>query len=505
MPYRLIKRKVNKLLITLYVLMVGGMLGSLGFAIQQNWELKLKSTQSDLSRQAGIGNFIISNAIVHATQSLGAAQRAMQPILNGGPLSALQAHEILQNTLSDFQAYSNTEYEGLLLYIDPQGQLLARTDHYPAERIDLSDRAYVRNLQQSPETERTIGPLVRARSTGEWVFHVSTSLRDKQGNFRGILAQQIRATDIAKDLVKYIDTNRTGLLISQSSDAGISFVYPLHWLVQPGLSGIDVPYSDYARRSTSPQDAFIWPIDHGTGQARLLVGYEHSELSGLLTTIRLPLSEVAYAFFQENLFLLAVVCVALFLITGIFRHLYRTSNHLSEALHAAYSDPLTQLPNRRAFDDMFPRLLREAMRTREPLSVLFVDIDHFKRFNDDYGHEGGDIALRAVAQSLRHCAARPLDFVSRWGGEEFVVLLPHTPLDAAILIAVRMLETVRELQLKGEHGEAMRQVTVSIGIARGDLASGYLCEELVHLADLAMQQAKQTGRDRYVVYPKTEV
>ena len=168
-------------------------------------------------------------------------------------------------------------------------------------------------------------------------------------------------------------------------------------------------------------------------------------------------------------------------------------------------DPLTQLPNRRAFDDMLPRLLREAMRTRAPLSVLFVDIDHFKRFNDDYGHEGGDIALRAVAHSLRQCAARPLDFVSRWGGEEFVVLLPHTPLDAATLIAMRMLETVRALQLKGEHGEAMRQVTVSIGIARGDLASGCLCEELVHLADLAMQQAKQAGRDRYVIHTKTEV
>ncbi len=500
MPYRLIKRKVNKLFITLYVLMMVGMLGSLGFAIQQNWELKLQSTQSDLSRQAGIGSFVLSNGIAHATQSLAAAQRALQPVLNGGPLSALQAHEVLQSTLSDFLAYSNTNYEGLLLYIDPQGQLVARTDHYPAERIDLSDRLYVQRLQQSPQTDRVIGPLVRARSTGEWVFHVSTPLRDKYGHFRGVLAQQIRATDIAKDLVKYVDTQKKGLLISQSSEAGLSFVYPLHWLVQPGLEAIETPYADYARRSTSPQDAFIWPRTNGTSEARLLVGYEHSEVSGLLTTIRLPLSEVAYAFFLENLFLLAVVCLAVALITGIFVHLYRTYHHLTDALHDAYSDSLTQLPNRRAFEDMLPRLLREAMRNREPLSVLFVDIDHFKLFNDDYGHDGGDIALRAVACALSQCATRPLDFACRWGGEEFVVLLPHTPLPAATLIAERMLETVRALQLLDKDGQTMRQVSVSIGIASGDIRSLCLGQELVHLADVAMQQAKQEGRDRCVVH-----
>ncbi len=502
MPHNRIKRKVNKILITLYALMVMGLLGSLGFAMVQNWQLKIQSVKSDLARQAGVGNFIVSNAIVNASKSLSSAQRAMQQILNDSTLSALQAHEILQNSLHEFNAYSNSDYEGLLLLLDPNGELLARTDHYPAGRINFSDRFYFQQLLRHPQSERAIGPLLKARTTGEWVFHVSVPLRDSKGQLRGVLAQQIRAIDIARDLTKYVATNGNGLLVSQSPEAGKSFIYPLHQLPQSGVASVETPYADFARRSTSPQDAFVWPQTPDSTEEHGLVGYEHSYISGLLTTMYLPLSHVWFGFLQENIFLLVIAGTALLLISGIFLRLHRTSHQLTDALHDAYIDTLTQCPNRRAFDDMFPRLLRAAMRAQEPLSVLFIDIDRFKQFNDDYGHDGGDAALQAVARTLTSCATRPFDFVCRWGGEEFVVLLPNTQEDAAIHMAEKILSTVRAAPLFTAQGTPMRHVTVSIGIASSMVASVSLGQSLVNEADEAMQAAKRAGRDQWLAHPR---
>ncbi len=499
MPMFRINKRVNKLLISLYALMVLGLLGSLGVAVHQNWLLKAESTKTELARQAGIGNFIVENAIIHATKSLTAGQKNMNAVLNGGPLSARQAHDILHSTLDELSAYSNTSYGGLLLFLNEQGQLLARTDQEKSERLDFSDRFYFQRLKQQPELGLTLSPLRKAATTGAWVFHVAVPIRDKTGRFRGVLAQQIQIADIAQELNKYLNNGHASQLVTQSADTGLSFVYPLHLLARTAPEAIETPYADYARRSTSPQDTFNWPVSTDSKDPQALVGYAQTRQSNLLTTIALPVADVWWSFLLENLSLIVVAGIALFLITALFMHLYRISSRLSEALHDAFFDALTQIPNRRAFDDMFPRLLREAMRSQKPLSVLFIDIDHFKRFNDDYGHDGGDIALRAVAQTLRLCATRPLDFVSRWGGEEFIILLPHTNEEAAILIAEKVLAAVRQIQLHN-CGAPMRNVSVSVGIACGVVNSRPLGEQLVPQADVAMKQAKQAGRDRYVVY-----
>lgn len=494
-----INKKVNKLLITLYVLMVLGLLGSLGVAIYQNWQLKYKSTQIELAREAGIGNFVVENAILSAAKSLHAAQQAIQPMINGGPLSAAQAHDTLQNSLNEFKTYSNSTYGGLLLYLDRQGELLARTDEASSSSINLSDRLYFLRLRQNLNLERTISPMVKARTTGEWVFHVAVALKDKHGDFQGVLAQQIQASDIAKDLSKYLAAGKSVQMVSQSP-MGISFAYPLQRLEQEGPQRIETPYADFARRSTAPQDAFTWPPSANANQRQTLVGYAHSEQSGLLTTIEHPLNDLWLSFLTENLPLISIAGIALILITGIFLHLHHISDKLSDALHDAFFDALTQIPNRRAFDDMYPRLLRDAMRSQEPMSVLFMDIDHFKNFNDDYGHDGGDIALKAVARTIHACAARPLDFVCRWGGEEFVAILPRTSEAAATLLAQKILAAVRTIALRQDNGTPMRSVSVSIGIASGRITSKELGEHLVCEADATMLLAKQAGRNRYVVH-----
>jgi diguanylate cyclase (GGDEF)-like protein len=174
----------------------------------------------------------------------------------------------------------------------------------------------------------------------------------------------------------------------------------------------------------------------------------------------------------------------------------------------ANQDSLTGIPNRRLWDETIQREWLRAQRSRGPLSVGLVDVDHFKAFNDRYGHAAGDQCLRAVAQALRGCCLRPADLVARYGGEEFALLLPETSLDGAEHVAHRVLDTMTALCLPHESSPTAPHVTVSVGVAtytpstvpRRDGEEPWDLEcaaaELVKLADGALYSAKQAGRAR---------
>jgi diguanylate cyclase (GGDEF)-like protein len=165
---------------------------------------------------------------------------------------------------------------------------------------------------------------------------------------------------------------------------------------------------------------------------------------------------------------------------------------LDELKALAYTDALTGLANHRRFQE---KLAEEAERSRRygsPFSLLLVDIDHFKKFNDTYGHRFGDLALREVAQALRR-ALRGADFAARYGGEELAVILPETDLAGACAVAERICREVRSLDLFDPETGARARVTVSVGVAEfaGDR------ERLVREADAALYAAKRAGRDTW--------
>ena len=170
-------------------------------------------------------------------------------------------------------------------------------------------------------------------------------------------------------------------------------------------------------------------------------------------------------------------------------------------MELSHLDPLTQLKNRRAIDSELPRLWKESIRSQKPISVLFIDIDHFKIFNDNYGHECGDIALKAVAKTIKSSVNRPLDLCYRWGGEEFVVVLPDTDEDGAVLLANNILSAVRSLRFNFMP-DIKPQISVSIGVSTMLVTESNKTDDLIDMADKAMYMAKQNGRDRYVVHGK---
>jgi diguanylate cyclase (GGDEF)-like protein len=161
-------------------------------------------------------------------------------------------------------------------------------------------------------------------------------------------------------------------------------------------------------------------------------------------------------------------------------------------------DPLTELPNRRQFDAAFAAEWGRSARTRQPLSVAILDVDFFKRYNDHYGHAMGDRALQLVARSLSKRIQRPADLVARHGGEEFVVIMPDTPLEGAAELGDRLRIGVEGLGIPHKRSSAAICITVSVGVASTSTDAPASPEALLQRADERLYRAKKSGRNRVV-------
>jgi two-component system chemotaxis family response regulator WspR len=158
-------------------------------------------------------------------------------------------------------------------------------------------------------------------------------------------------------------------------------------------------------------------------------------------------------------------------------------------------DGLTALANRRQFDETLEREWQRAVRTELPLSLLFADIDFFKRYNDSYGHQAGDDCLKKVAGGLQKTVHRPADLVSRYGGEEFVMILPDTTSEGALAVAEKVLKNISSLEIPHQNSDAAEHVTLSIGVATLCPREGSSTDELVEAADKMLYKAKENGRN----------
>jgi diguanylate cyclase (GGDEF)-like protein len=159
------------------------------------------------------------------------------------------------------------------------------------------------------------------------------------------------------------------------------------------------------------------------------------------------------------------------------------------------TDQLTGVSNRRHFDRIFDSEWNRRSRQSGPLSLVLVDIDHFKLINDKFGHDEGDVCLRQVAHALKASLQRESDSLARYGGEEFAALLPGTDLGGAVAVALRMQNIIRGLKLRND-APGGNTVTISIGIATSDSPFVETTQSLFEAADQALYRAKQNGRNR---------
>jgi len=171
-------------------------------------------------------------------------------------------------------------------------------------------------------------------------------------------------------------------------------------------------------------------------------------------------------------------------------------------------DGLTNLANRRYFDAYLATELRRASRSGEPLSLILIDIDYFKLYNDGYGHQGGDECLKRVAGCLMAVCNRAADLAARYGGEEFVLVLPSTPPEGALRVATSLAATIEALAIPHAQSKVSEHITISQGIVttRADVPSDADLgpEHLIERADIALYRAKERGRNRAEIAPAAE-
>jgi len=196
------------------------------------------------------------------------------------------------------------------------------------------------------------------------------------------------------------------------------------------------------------------------------------------------------------------------------RHLFRDSEKLRRELYTSIEveqaleylvrlDSLTGIPNRRLFEEELGKEWARATRDHAPLSLIMADIDHFKEYNDHYGHPAGDLCLVDVAQAMHRALSRPGDVVARIGGEEFAFLLPQTDLSGAIAVAEQIRERILALNLPHQASPVASHVTLSFGVSSSELASVSSPAELIRTSDIALYEAKRSGRNQIVAAPKT--
>ena len=211
---------------------------------------------------------------------------------------------------------------------------------------------------------------------------------------------------------------------------------------------------------------------------------------------------------------MAIFGLAMLATSAQVHRLFRDSERLRRELFSSIEveraleylvrlDSLTGIPNRRLFEEELDKEWARAKRDNRPLSLITADIDHFKEYNDHYGHPAGDLCLVEVAQTLYHTLSRPGDVAARIGGEEFAVLLPQTDLDGAISVAEQIRAQILALNLLHETSPVAGQVTLSFGVSSSELASVTSPAGLIHTSDVALYEAKRCGRNQIVAALKT--
>lgn len=193
------------------------------------------------------------------------------------------------------------------------------------------------------------------------------------------------------------------------------------------------------------------------------------------------------------------------LATGLLTQLYQDLEQSNEDLERlASSDGLTQVANRRHFDKYLDRQWQQLEGSESPLSLIFCDVDFFKKYNDTYGHQAGDECLRLVASAIQRAVKHSADFVARYGGEEFAVILPNTPIAGAVSVAEAIRLEVKALEIPHAQSSVSPYVTLSLGVASLLARSEVSPKSLIASADQALYHAKAAGRDTCYAYVSGE-
>lgn len=398
--------------------------------------------------------------------------------------------------LVQFDQSTAAPFKGEVLLLDASGAVIADSSTLSPTPRNFANRDYFQAHQRTSQAGLFISRPFKIHCACEQVWRIAFSRRisGPNGEFAGVAVATMR--------LAYFDQLFNRLTIGNGSSINLLNTQGILLAQQPLLERnmIDKDLSDRPnfKRMLSEGEGSFRAISAITDQERLYTFSNVGELP-LIVVVALAADDV-FAPWQRAALLTSsatgILCIGLLWLTWMLRRelrrRYRTERVLSEL---AATDALTGLANRRILDERLRLEWDRAQRSTEPLTVLMIDVDHFKAFNDRHGHHGGDEALRTVAQVIGTNIRRPADLAARYGGEEFAVVLPVTDVKGAWVIAEHIRSGIEHLpRVAGDE----QPITVSIGMSTWDKHSRLSLEALLLGADQALYEAKHRGRNRIV-------
>ena len=395
-----------------------------------------------------------------------------------------------------FDRSAAAPYKGDILLLDANGEVIADSSLLAPKAGNFADRDYFQAQRKKPDIGLYISRPFMARCVcdDQWRIAFSRRISGPDGRFLGVAVASMRLSYFHQLFSSLnIGSNSTINLINQQ---GILLAqYPM---LELDMIDKDLSQRPNVARMLKERDGSFRGVSSVDHQERL---YTFSSVGDLPLIVAVALStEDIFAQWKRAALLISlatgVLCIGLlwlsWMLSKELRRRHRAEQVLSEL---AATDALTGLANRRTLDQRLRQEWDRAQRSTEPLTLLMIDVDHFKAFNDRHGHHGGDAALRTVAQVIEDNIRRPADLAARYGGEEFAVVLPHTDAKGAWVIAEHIRSSVEHLpRVAG----AERPITVSIGMSTWDKRSRMSLEALLLSADQALYEAKHSGRNRIV-------
>lgn len=404
------------------------------------------------------------------------------------------------------------EIHGLFVY-DAQGVWNATSLGSP-QKGNNSDRDYFVFHKNNKQSTTLISKPVRSRSTGHWIIPVSRRLEYSDGSFAGVALATLRL-DSFERFYNSLELGTTGTVFFALENGTLIYRRPF----QEKLIGTDLSngavFTSYRKKGHASTEMLVARVD---GIERL---YSYRRLNDFPVIVAAALSKqdiyAPWKSFSAQITLGALLAIATLI--WFFRKLMRQiaiRDHVETELRVASSelekanadlktmamkDGLTDLANRRSFDHTLDFELKRARRGHQPVSLLMLDVDFFKKFNDAYGHVAGDDCLRAVARAIAGNAVRATDTVARYGGEEFAVILPNTDTAGAMTVGEAIRQAVMALGIPHAANPAS-MVTVSIGVATAAPGEQAAADKMgmLHHADAALYQSKSDGRNRVTAW-----
>ncbi|UQR67625.1 sensor domain-containing diguanylate cyclase [Bradyrhizobium sp. C-145] len=476
----------------LLALGVGLTLGFSGICAAILWEMAEKDFQH--AKEAATN--LVASIASEIDRNIELYDLSLQAVADGVKLPEINrvSPELRQVVLFDRAATAKDL--GSILVLDAAGNVRLDSRTVRPREANFADHDFFRVHQERPDAGLFISaPWVTP--DGEYLISLSRRISGRDGSFDGIAAGSMRLSYF-HNLFRKLDFGPKGAMTLFSSDGTILMRAPFD-ITKLGQSIKDAQIFKYFPARSSG----FYTTKSIVDQVSRLYVFQQVGTHPLLLAEGIALTSIYADWWQQlwwiGLVVAALVAFSIALMFYLLAALKRRAAAENQLAVLATTDALTMLGNRRSFDDALAVEWRRASRARTPVSLLMIDVDQFKAYNDRHGHQAGDAVLATVAQCIASSTKRPSDLGARYGGEEFSVLLPGVGKAGAFEVARQIREKLTVLrQTQGE------LPTVSIGLACMVPGEDYVPHDLVRAADVALYAAKHDGRDRVVASPGGE-